>query len=247
MITKRRIFFLTAAVLLCGMNGCTANQAGTKIDNPVLASAPEKPPQYFIQAGDQLHIKFFYNPELNETITVRPDGKISLQLVDEVQAAGLTPAQLDDFLTDRYSKELKKPAITVIVGSFSSQRVYVGGEVNRQGLVELTGGMTALQAVVSAGGLKETGDPEAAIIIRKGPENQPVPVRVNLKSALTGESPDTAVQLKPYDVVYIPKTWIAEANKFVKQYVEDLLLFRGVSFGFSYELHAAPTETKIVP
>ena len=118
MITKTRVLFLTAAVLLCWMNGCATNQAGTKIDNPVLASAPEKPPQYFIQSGDQLQIKFFYNPELNEAVTVRPDGKISLQLVDEVQAAGLTPAQLDDFLTDRYSKELKKPAITVIVGSF---------------------------------------------------------------------------------------------------------------------------------
>jgi len=247
MITKTWVLFLTAAVLLCCMNGCATNQAGTKADNPVLTAAPEKPPQYFIQSGDQLQIKFFYNPELNETIIVRPDGKISLQLVDEVQAAGLTPAQLDDFLTDRYSKELKKPAITVIVGSFASQRVYVGGEVNRQGLVELTGGMTALQAVVSAGGLKETGDPEAAIIIRKGPDNQPVPVRVNLKSALSGETPDALVQLRPYDVVYIPKTWIAGANKFVREYVQDLLLFRGVSLGFSYELHAEPTETKLVP
>ena len=247
MITKTTVLFLTAAVLFCGMNGCATNQAATKAENPVITATPEKPPQYFIQAGDQLQIKFFYNPELNETLTVRPDGKISLQLVDEVQAAGLTPAQLDDFLTDRYSRELKKPAITVIVGSFSSQRVYVGGEVGRQGLVELTGGMTALQAVLSAGGFKETADPEAAIIIRKGPDNQPVPVRVNLKSALSGDGPDAAVQLRPYDVVYIPKTWIAEANKFVKQYVEELLLFRGVSFGFSYELHAAPTETKIVP
>lgn len=237
MITKRRVLFLTAAVLLCWMNGCATNQAGTKADNPALAATPEKPPQYFIQTGDQLHIKFFYNPELNETITVRPDGKISLQLVDEVQAAGLTPAQLDDFLTDRYSKELKKPAITVIVGSFASQRVYVGGEVSRQGLVELTGGMTALQAVVSAGGFKETADPEAAIIIRKGPENQPVPVRVNLKNALSGDGPDALVQLRPYDVVYIPKSWIAEANKFVNQYIEQLLLYRGISLGFTYQVN----------
>lgn len=247
MITNTRVLVLIAAFLLCWINGCTANQAGTRTDAPALAAAPERPPQYFIQAGDQLHIKFFYNPELNEAVTVRPDGKISLQLIDEVQAAGLTPAQLDDFLTDRYSRELKKPAITVIVGSFSSQRVYVGGEVGRQGLVELTTGMTALQAVFSAGGFKETADPEAAIIIRKGPDNQPVPVRVNLKSALSGDGSDVVFQLRPYDVVYVPKTWIAEANKFVKQYVEDLLLFRGVSFGFSYELHAAPTETTIVP
>ena len=103
------------------------------------------------------------------------------------------------------------------------------------------------EAVVAAGGFKETGDPEAAIIIRKGPDNQPVPMRVNLKNALTGETPDALVQLRPYDVVYIPKTWIAGANKFVREYVQDLLLFRGVSLGFSYELHAEPTETKLVP
>jgi len=238
MTRKRTILFLTAAVLLSLMNGCTANQAGTRADNPALAAAPERPPAYLIQPGDQLNIKFFYNPELNEAVTVRPDGKISLQLIDEVQAAGLTPAQLDDLLTDRYSKELRKPTITVIVGSFSSQRVYVGGEVGRPGLIELTGGMTALQAVISAGGFKETADPEAAIIIRKGPDNQPVPVRVNLKSALGGGGPDAAVHLSPYDVVYVPKTWIAEANKFVKQYVEDLLLFRGVSMGFTYEVYS---------
>jgi polysaccharide export outer membrane protein len=237
MITKRTILFLTAAVLLCWMNGCSTQQAATKVDTPAVAAAPVTPPPYFIQPGDQLQIKFFYNPELNETETVRPDGKISLQLIDEVQAAGLTPAQLDEFLTEQYSKELRKPAVTVIVGSFSSQRVYVGGEVNRQGLVDLTGGMTALQAVLSAGGFKETADLEAAIIIRKGPDNQPVPVRVNLKNALEGDLRDAALQLRPYDVVYVPKTWIAEANKFVKQYVEDLLLYRGVSLGFSYDLN----------
>ena len=113
----------------------------------------------------------------------------------------------------------------------------MGGEVNRQGLIELTGGMTALQAVLSAGGFKETADPEAAIIIRKGPENQPVPVRVNLKTALSGEGSDALVQLRPYDVVYIPKTWIAEANKFVNQYIEQLLLYRGISLGFTYQVN----------
>jgi protein involved in polysaccharide export with SLBB domain len=101
---------------------------------------PEKPALYIIQPGDQLDIKFFYNPELNENVTVRPDGLISLQLVDEVHASGLTPAQLDDLLTQKYSRELKKPMVTVIMRSFTMQRVYVGGEVNRQG--ESHGGMT---------------------------------------------------------------------------------------------------------
>ena len=138
--------------------------------------ASEKPPVYIIQPGDQLDIKFFYNPELNENVTVRPDGMISLQLVDEVNAAGMSPAQLDDVLTQKYSHELKK--------------------------------------------------------------RQPVPVRVDLKTAVSGVGGEAGTSLQAQDVVYVPKSAIAEANKFVKQYIEDLLLFRGVSLGFSYELHS---------
>jgi protein involved in polysaccharide export with SLBB domain len=211
---------------------------------PRAATLPsaEKPAPYIIQPGDQLDVKFFYNPEFNESVTVRPDGNISLQLVDDILAAGKTPAALDDSITEKYAQELRKPVVTVIVRSFSAQRVYVGGEVARPGFVNLTAGMTPLQAVVEAGGFRETADPEAVILIRKGLERQPVPVRVDLKSALTGSEP--LVELHALDVVYVPKTLIAEANKFVQQYVQDLLLFRGVSLGFSYELYTQPTRVE---
>jgi len=230
--------FLTFTLAL-SITSCAHNQP--LANSPPMRPA-EQPPVYVIQPGDQLDIKFFYNPELNENVTVRPDGVISLQLVDEVHAAGLTPAQLDDLLTQKYSHELKKPMVTVIMRSFTMQRVYVGGEVNRQGFVNLTAGMTPLQAVLEAGGLKETADPEAAIVIRKGPDRQPVPVRVDLKTAAYGGSGEAGTSLQAQDVVYVPKSAIAEANKFVKQYIEDLLLFRGVSLGFSYELHSESAD-----
>ncbi len=185
-----------------------------------------------------MDIKLFFNPELNESVFVRPDGKISLQLVDDVQAAGLRPSDLDDVLTQKYSQELRKPVITVIVRSFTGQRVYVGGEVGNPGLVNLTAGMTALQAVINAGGFRETAKPDGVIVIRKGPENQPIPIRVDLEQVIYGEE-IRDFQLQPYDVVYVPKTWIAKANKFVNQYIERLLLFKGASlgFGFTYELN----------
>ncbi|MBW2642851.1 MAG: polysaccharide biosynthesis/export family protein [Deltaproteobacteria bacterium] len=204
--------------------------------------APESPPiqpaPYLIQPGDQLDIKFFYNPEINETVTVRPDGKISLQLVDEVQASGLKPSQLDEILTKEYAQELKKPMITVIVKSFGGQRIFVGGEVNRQGLIMLAGNMTPLQAVLNSGGFKETANPESAIIIRKGTDNRPVPIAMNLMDAMQGKTGKADFLLQPDDIVFVPKSAIAKANKFVNQYIEDLLLFRGVSLGFSYELHS---------
>jgi protein involved in polysaccharide export with SLBB domain len=97
--------------------------------------------------------------------------------------------------------------------------------------------MSPLHAVIEAGGLKETADPKNVLLIRKGPGNQPVPVRLDLMDTLDGNDTAGAIQLKAQDVVYVPKTFIAEANKFVKQYIEDLLLFRGVSLGFAYDLN----------
>jgi protein involved in polysaccharide export with SLBB domain len=203
------------------------------------AATPANPslvPPYLIQPGDLLDIKFFYNPELNETVTVRPDGYISLQLVNEVKASGLQPSQLNEALAHRYAGELKKPVITVIVKDFAGQRVYVGGEVGQQGLLTMPAGLTALQAVMQSGGFKNTAQPSETLVIRKGPDSRPVPVRVDLDSMLSGSTAGRDFRLQPDDIVYVPKSAIAKANQFVNQYVEQLFLFRGVSLGFSYDL-----------
>jgi protein involved in polysaccharide export with SLBB domain len=230
------LFFISLFFLL--LPACTTQRSAIKDNSRSIQAAPKSPPEYLIQINDKLDIKFFYNPELNESVTVRPDGKISLQLVDDVQAGGLTPSQLDKALTDQYSRELKMPVISVIVQSFAGHSVYIGGEVNRPGLIELTPGMTPLQAVIQAGGLKETAMPGGVIIVRKGPDNRPIPMRLDLQSSFYGNHSAASLQLQSSDIVYVPKTFIAKANKFVKQYIEDLLLFRGVSLGFSYQLHS---------
>jgi protein involved in polysaccharide export with SLBB domain len=236
---KKKIIVVVAIIASGLLISCASQNSNMGETKPLAPSTrSSQPAPYFIQPGDQLDIKFFYNPELNETVTVRPDGKISLQLVDEVQAAGLKPSQLDDVLTERYAYELKKPAITVIVRSFGGQRIFVGGEVNRQGLITIAGNMTPLQAVFNAGGFRETANPASAIIIRKGLDNRPVPIEINLDDAMEGKTGSADFLLQPDDVVYVPKSAIAKANKFVNQYIENLLLFRGVSLGFSYELHA---------
>lgn len=226
------------SIISVALLACSSPNTALKPDAPAVAETIVQPIQYFIQPGDQLDVKFFYNPEINESVTVRPDGKISLQLIDEVQAAGLIPEKLDEVLTEKYAKELKQPVVTVIVRSFASQRIYVGGEVQKQGLLALKAGMTPLQAVIDAGGLKETALPEGAIVIRKGPDNKPIPIEMDLKAIMEGRSSQSDFMLQPHDIVYVPKTAIAKANKFVNQYIEKLILFRGMSlgFGYSYEL-----------
>jgi polysaccharide export outer membrane protein len=112
------MFTLSTLLLAASLIGCATNPAIQKAIPVSEMPQAQEPAAYVIRPGDQLDIKFFYNPELNESVTVRPDGKISLQLVDEVQASGLQPAELDAMLTEAYSRELKKPMVTVIVRSF---------------------------------------------------------------------------------------------------------------------------------
>ena len=158
-----------------------------------------------------------------------------MQLIDEIQAAGLKPAELDQKLTDLYSRELRKPVLTVIVRSFTRQRVYVGGEVTKPGLIELSGGLSALQAVFQTEGFKETADPAETLVIRKGENNKPIPIRVNL-TAVMDAGGGNDLQLQADDIVYVPKSAIANANKFIDEYIGGLLMFRGWSFGVSQNL-----------
>jgi protein involved in polysaccharide export with SLBB domain len=202
----------------------------------MLTGTASTPAPYRIQPGDALDVKFFYNPELNESVIVRPDGYISLQLVNEIGVAGLEPRQVNEMLTEKYSHELRQPVVTVIVKSFAGQRVYVGGEVGQQGLLVMPAGLTALQAVMQSGGFKDTAQPRETIVIRKGADNRPIPVRVDLAAVLSGATNGEDFSLQPDDILYVPKSPIAKANLFVNQYIEQLLLFRGVSFGFTYEL-----------
>jgi polysaccharide export outer membrane protein len=243
--TMRKISILVGIVFLGMVVGCASQSSNVKEVEPLAPAQiqPQKPFVYTIAPGDQLDIKFFFNPELNETIRVRPDGMISLQLIDEIQAAGLQPTELDQKLTDLYSRELRKPVLTVIVRSFTRQRIYVGGEVNTPGLIDLTGGLTVLQAVFQSAGFKESADPAETLVIRKGANDKPVPIRIDL-SAVMDAGGGSDFQLQPDDIVYVPKSAIANANKFIDQYIGGLLMFRGWSFGISQNLGVSSVKLK---
>jgi protein involved in polysaccharide export with SLBB domain len=189
--------------------------------------------EYRVQVGDQLDVKFFYNPELNEQVTVRPDGRISLQLVHEIRVAGLTPSQLTDLLTQKYAPELKKPEIVVIVRSFGAHKIYVDGEVTKPGLVPLIGFMTVLQAISQAGGMKDTARTSEVVIIRRGENNEPFVSQVNLRKVINGTDMGQDITLKPFDIVYVPRSPIADINIWVDQYIRKNIPIP-ISTGFGY-------------
>lgn len=216
------------------MTACAShNTIPTEQMNNMASSVPLQ--DYLIQPGDSLDIKFFYNPELNDLVVVRPDGRISLQLASEIQAAGLTPAQLTSALETKYEKELANPGITIIVRSFSSQRVYVDGEVNKPGMVALLGPLTVLQSIAEAGGVKDTAKTDRILIIRKSKDNKPQAIEVNLDEIRKAADGSQNVLLAPYDVVYVPKSTIANVNQFIDQYIRrNIPIPFGVSYGIGF-------------
>jgi len=210
------IFFLSAcspSVIVksptsVGSPGTTVGQVG-----PTLMK------EYIIQPGDELDVKFFYNSDLNELVTVRPDGRISLQLVGETIAAGRTPQALTELLKKEYDRELKQPEIAVIVRSFGA-RIYVDGEVEKPGEIELTGPLTVMQAISRAEGATDEAWDEA-LIIRRIQGRQPLVIPVNLNAVLSGEDFSQDIGLVPFDIVYIPRSPIADVNLWVDQYIRQ--------------------------
>lgn len=200
-----------------------------------IKSTAETNQEYILQLGDVIDIKLFYNPELNETVTIRPDGKISLQLVDEIEVLGLTPSELDKILTEKYSKILYKADVAVIVKQFTSQKVYVGGEVNLPGLIPYSGKLTSLQAIFQAGGFKITAKLKNIVILRNQGTEEPLFMTINLKEDLKKHTQHNDILLQPYDVVFVPKTSIAKINQFVDQYIRQLIPVTTTT-GFSYVL-----------
>ena len=177
--------------------------------------------------GDTLDIKFFYNPELSEKdLPVRPDGRISLQLIDEVAVLGLTPDNLKDLLKRKYeATELKNVEVAVMVRSFSHQKVFVDGEVVLPYFVPIMGQLTVMQAIAQARGMKDTARRWEVIVIRHGRDHKPMITTVNLEKVLDGTDLSQDILLMPYDIVYVHRSPIANLDLWVDLYIRRLLPF----------------------
>jgi len=142
-------------------------------------------------------------PDMTRTVPVRPDGKISLPLINDVQASGSTPQQLAATVTDKLRKYVQEPQVTVIVTAINSQRVFVVGEVLRAGAFPLIPGMTVLQALSSAGGFTTFADVKRIHVMRMAngkQENLPF----NYRDVLKGDNPSQNIKLQPGDTVIVP-------------------------------------------
>jgi len=172
---------------------------------PPVVAAPglNLPPEYTIGADDVLSIVFWRDKELTADVTVRPDGKVSLPLLNDVQASGLTPAQLKDRIVEESKKYVEDPNVTVVVKEIRSRKVYITGEVRKPGPYALTGAMTVLQMISIAGGLADYARPDKISIVRV--ENgKPASFKFNYKEVINGKKLHQNIELKPGDTIIVP-------------------------------------------
>lgn len=202
---------MKVAVLLCVFL-ITAGIVAQSAEGPKPGDNPSKPGEmsrdsnapsdYVIGADDMLKISVWKEPDLSETLPVRPDGKISMPLLNDIPAAGLTPLQLKDSITEKLKKYIADPRVTVVVTAMNSRRIFVTGEVVHSGPMPLLPHMTVLQAL-SAAGFTQFANPKAIYLLRTDNGRQ-VKLPFNYKDVVKGNHPEQNILLRPGDTLVVP-------------------------------------------
>ncbi|MFY9561018.1 MAG: polysaccharide biosynthesis/export family protein [Terriglobales bacterium] len=195
---------LVISGLAWAQNAAPAQPAGsTTPDATVGAPASSLAgPDYIIGPEDVLHVAVWKEADLTATLPVRPDGKISLPLLNDVQAAGITPMQLADSLTEKLKKYVASPRVTVVVTQINSKRIYMAGEVSHTGAMPMLPNMTVLQALSSAG-LTQFANTKKIYVLRTENGKQ-LKMPVNYRKLLKGEQMDRNYTLQPGDTIVVP-------------------------------------------
>jgi polysaccharide export outer membrane protein len=181
--------------------GSTQLQASAKNASPSAPASAD--PNYVIGPQDVVDISVWKEPDLSRAVPVRPDGKISLPLVNDVQAAGLTATQLAAQITSGLTKYMTSPQVTVIVSQINSQRIYVLGEVTRAGSYTLLPDMTVLQALSDAGGFTAFANSKKIYVLRQENGKQQR-IGFNYKDVVGGKDPSQNIALKSGDTIIVP-------------------------------------------
>lgn len=173
---------------------------------PVAANNPDQ--LYKIGAMDTLNVVVWRNPELSTTVTVRPDGRISIPLVENVVAAGKQPGDLSREVEAALSKFIRDPVVTVIVNNFqgvATEQIRIVGEAAKPQSVPFRQNMTLLDVMIQAGGLTDYADGNGAVLVRGAEQSKPYSIR--LKDLLKRGDISANVEIKPGDIIIIPQSW----------------------------------------
>lgn len=206
------------ALVVSLSGGCAARPVDLPpLDMSFAPPDPAEMPDYQIQVGDTLRVKYLYHPELNAKVPVSPGGDITLDVAGTIRAAGLTPSELEEVIRDRSVHRLRDPAISVTIANLGERTVWVGGAVRSPGSVTFRDGMTPLQAIMERGGFLTTARIDSVLRL-----SQNRGTRLDFTAPLSQGTPEGAV-LAANDVLYVPRTFIGDVNVFVQQYIRGIL------------------------
>lgn len=207
---KSKFLKFAHTVILCiGFVSIASCSSTPESDSVIDASATSQTPQYLIGPGDTLDVFVWGNPDFSVTVPVRPDGKISTPLVEDITAIGRTPTQLAREIERRLGRFIKKPVVTVLVTEFigtSYQQIRIIGEASRPQAIPYRSGMTVLDVMISVGGLTEFAAGNRAKIIRKGPDGTKE-IEMRLDDLLQDGDISANVVMRPGDILIIPQSW----------------------------------------
>jgi len=197
-----------------GMWAQNALPANTKADAPVSVAALNQPvnaevskphdDSFVIGANDVLAINVWKEPDVSRSVPVRSDGKISLPLAGEIQAAGLTPLKLEQDIASKLQSYISEPEVTVIVQQINSQKFNILGMVSKPGSYSLTTSSTVLDAIAAAGGFRDFAKQKSIYVLRRNPNGTESRLPFNYKDVVKGKNPDQNVKLQPNDTIVIP-------------------------------------------
>lgn len=200
----------------------------------LIVSPPAISGDYILGTGDVLEISVYGQEEagLYQMVIIRPDGKISFPLIDDIQAAGLTPSQLDEVITKKLASRIPNPEVMVAVMEFPSSeyQVYVLGEVGAPGVFPIHGEMTLLEAITLAGSPTKNAYLDTVHVVRGGLKNPNI-MTVNLKNIIQYGQVNKDMVLQPGDIVYVPEQFIVKVNTVIDRF---LPMLRAVTLGAQF-------------
>ena len=222
MVGARQVIAVCALLL----GGCALHTEVVTTRVQEFASWDDAAPLHRLGAGDEVELRFLLNTDLNDRLLVGPDGRVTAPLIGPVMAEGQTIGDFQSSLSRAYAHTLRNPALTVAVRTYGSSRIFVGGEVKTPGVLALPGPVDVLQGVTMAGGLLPTARTDEVVIIRRRADQVPMLRTVNLKRFSGQVTAADDFPLRSGDVVFVPKSGVAEFNQFVDQYLNQALPFQ---------------------
>lgn len=203
--------FMGAPLLGQTPSGNSTNEQAAKSAAPAVqaqretsAEAATNPSSYIIGRDDVLAISVWKEPDLTRSVPVRSDGKISLPLVGEIEAAGQTPAELEIELTKKLRAYMTDPEVAVIVEQMNSKKFNVLGEVTKPGSYSLTGASTVMDGIAMAGGFRDFAKKKDIYVLRQNADGSQSRIRFNYKEFIKGKKPTQNIKLEPHDTIIVP-------------------------------------------